>query len=87
MKIYNYMEQIVKDMLDNLISERPDICKCQKCKFDMMAWALNRLPPRYVISDKGIIFTKLQEVEIQFRADVIRELTKAMALIGKNPQH
>jgi competence protein ComFB len=87
MKLYNYMEEVVRDTLDKLISEREDVCKCQKCKLDMVACALNRLPPKYMVSDKGIIFTKLQEVEVQFRADVIRELTKAITLIGNKPQH
>jgi len=87
MRAYNYMEEIVKDSLDKLIAEKPDICKCQKCKLDMMAWALNKLPPKYVVSDRGIVYAKLQEVEIQFRADVVRELAKAIAHINKNPQH
>lgn len=87
MEIYNYMEDVVKDMLEELILKRENICKCEKCKFDMIAWVLNRLPAKYVVSDKGRIFTKLQEVEIQFRADVVRELTKAISHISKNPQH
>jgi competence protein ComFB len=87
MKLYNYMEDVVKDTLEDLLSQKEDICKCQKCKFDMMAWALNRLPPKYIVSDKGRIFTKLQGVEVQFRADVVRELTKAISHISKSPQH
>lgn len=87
MELYNYMEDIVKDMLDSLLADKEDICKCEKCKFDMIAWALNRLPPKYVVTAKGRIFTKLQEVQVQFRADVIRELTKAISYISKNPQH
>ena len=87
MKVYNYMEDVVKDTLEDLVSKREDICKCEKCKFDMMAWALNRLPPKYIVSDRGRIFTKLQGVEAQFRADVVRELTKAISRITKNPQH
>ena len=87
MEIHNYMEDVVKDTLEELILKRENICKCEKCKFDMIAWVLNRLPAKYVVSDKGRIFTKLQEVEIQFRADVVRELTKAISHISKNPQH
>lgn len=87
MKIYNYMEDIVKDTLEHLLSEREDICKCQKCKLDIMAWALNRLPSKYVVTDKGRMYTKLKEQEIQFRADVVQELTRAMSHISKEPQH
>ena len=87
MKITNYVEDIVKDALEGLLSDKDDICKCQKCKMDIIALALNRLPPKYVVSDKGRIFTKLQGVEIQFRADVAKELTKAISRISKRPQH
>jgi competence protein ComFB len=81
------MEDIVRDTLENLISEREDICKCPKCKLDIVAWALNRLPPKYVVTDKGRMYTKLKEQEIQFRADVVQELTKAISRISKGPQH
>ena len=87
MKIQNYMEDVVEEELDLLLSERDDICKCQKCRFDMMVWALNRLPSRYVITNKGRIYTKLKEQEIQFKADVVKELTRAILYISKNPQH
>ena len=87
MKITNYMEDIVKDALEGLLSDKDDICKCQKCKMDIIALALNRLPPKYVVSDRGIVYAKLQEVDIQFRTDVVRELAKAIAHITKNPQH
>lgn len=87
MNVYNYMEDIVHDALDGLLAEKENICKCEKCRLDMIAWALNRLPPKYVVTEKGRIFTKLQEVDVQFRADVIRELTKAIAHVTKNPQH
>jgi len=87
MKVYNFMEDIVKEELDNLLAEKENICKCAKCKLDMTAWALNRLPPKYVVSDKGRIFTRLQGVETQFRTDVTIQLMKAISQISKNPQH
>lgn len=87
MEIYNYMEDIVHDSLDTLFSEKQDICKCEKCRLDIVACALNRLPPKYVVSNKGRVFTKLQEVQVQFKADVIRELLSAIAHVSKNPQH
>jgi len=87
MKIQNYMEDVVQDELEILLGERDDICKCQKCRFDIMVWTLNRLPPKYVITDRGRLYTKLKEQEIQFKADVVKELTKAILYINKNPQH
>ncbi len=87
MKIQNYMEDVVQDELELLLTERQDICKCNKCKLDVMVWTLNRLPPKYVITDRGRLYTKLKEQEIQFKADVVKELTKSIDFISKNPQH
>lgn len=87
MKIVNYMEILVEEELDILLKEIDDVCKCQKCRYDMMVWALNRIPPRYVVTDKGRLYTKLKEQEMQFKADVIRELTRAIIKVSKNVQH
>ena len=87
MKIQNYMEDVVHDELELLLAERDDLCKCNKCQMDMMVWALNRLPPKYVITDKGRLYTKLKEQEVQFKADVVKELTKAIEFVKKNPKH
>mgnify|MGYP001766829338 FL=1 len=87
MKIQNYMEDVVQDELELLLAERDNICKCQKCKYDMMVMALNRLPPQYVITNRGRLYTKLTEQEAQFKADVVKELTKAILKVSRNPQH
>jgi competence protein ComFB len=81
------MEDVVQDELELLLAERENICKCQKCKYDMMVMALNRLPPQYVITNRGRLYTKLTEQEAQFKADVVKELTKAIMKVGRNPQH
>jgi competence protein ComFB len=87
MKIQNYMEDVVQDELEVLLAERDNICKCQKCKYDMMVMALNRLPPQYVITNRGRLYTKLTEQEAQFKADVVKELTRAILKVSRNPQH
>ena len=87
MKIQNYMEDVVADELEWLCAERDDVCKCNKCKLDIMVWALNRLSPKYVITDRGRFYTKLKEQEIQFKADVVKELTKAIDFVSKHPHH
>jgi competence protein ComFB len=87
MRMHNYMEEVVQDELEMLLSEKDDICKCQKCRYDMMVWALNRLPSQYVVTDRGRLYTKLNEQETQFKADVVRVLAKAMLHVAKNPQH
>ncbi len=86
MEIRNFMEDMVKDVLDELLSSDANICKCEKCRLDIMAIALNNIKPKYVVTVKGRVYAKLSELEVQFRADVIRELAKAISLVKGKPQ-
>jgi len=45
----NYMEDIVAHKLD-LLSNEIEICDCGRCRMDIMAYVLNKLPPKYVES-------------------------------------
>ena len=88
MRMHNYMEEVVADELEVVLrDEKSSVCDCQKCKYDIMVWALNRLPPQYVITDRGRLYTKLNEQETQFKADVIKVLAKAVQHVSNNPQH
>jgi len=86
MELHNYMEDIVLNNL-NLLLKKENMCKCEKCRLDIMALALNRLPSKYVVTQKGHVYAKLAELELQLKADVIRELTRAIEIVKKNPQH
>ena len=85
--IKNYMEDIVKRNREEQMANRDDMCKCDRCKLDVFAYAINQLPPKYVVTDKGHIFTKLQEMEAQFNADVTREVLKAVEFIKNHKRH
>ncbi|MCX7699070.1 MAG: late competence development ComFB family protein [Candidatus Goldbacteria bacterium] len=85
--IKNYMEDIVRKNLNEQLEKRDDLCKCELCKNDIFAYSLNHLPPKYVVTDKGHIYTKLQEMEFQFNADVTREVLKAIEFVKKNKRH
>jgi len=80
------MEDVVSNNLE-IVLEKEDICKCEKCRLDVMALALNRLPPKYVVTQKGHIYAQLEELELQFKVDVIKEIVKAIEVVRKNPQH
>lgn len=83
----NYMEEVVDSTLEEILSRRDDVCKCDRCKLDIKALALNHLPPKYVVTDKGYVYTKVNELESQFKADVTVAVTNAMKVVRKNPRH
>lgn len=87
MKIKNYMEDVVIHLLYNLVKDRENVCKCEKCLSDIAAIALNKLPPHYVVSEKGEVYSKVLNMSIQFEADVTTAILEAIERVSKNPRH
>lgn len=85
-KLKNYMEDIVQKKVDSVLNIM-NICKCDKCRLDIMAIALNDLPPKYVVTDTGELYTKVKELEQQFEVDVETAIVKAAVFVSKNPKH
>ncbi|KXH84027.1 late competence development ComFB family protein [Sporosarcina sp. HYO08] len=50
MAIKNVMEIIVRDVLLGNKQELKLTCSCNRCLDDIMAHALNHLPPRYIVN-------------------------------------
>ncbi|MFA5937611.1 MAG: late competence development ComFB family protein [Candidatus Paceibacterota bacterium] len=86
-KLHNYMEDLAEDVLEEIYSKHKEYCQCDKCRLDVLSRILNRVPPKYVVTLKGGAFTKLQGLELQFRADITREAVKALDLVALTPRH
>ena len=54
---------------------------------DVIAYALNHLPPQYVVTDTGRMMVKLKNCDSQNRTDVLAALSNAVKLIRDNPRH
>lgn len=87
MQLKNYMEDVVWQKIDGIIAGHPGICSCEKCRYDIAAIALNHLPVRYVVTEKGEMFTKIQSLEQQFYIDIIAAITHGIDIVKKNPHH
>lgn len=85
--IKNTMEKFVEQHMDSVIKMYPKCCKCDRCKQDIMVLALNHLPPKYVSSDKGEMFMRLDTSDIVREAEIIREIAKAIEIVAINPRH
>lgn len=86
--IFNVMEEIVEQITNEMFNmPNIEICICDRCKADVIALALNHLLPKYVVSEKGRIFSELETYTFQLRAEVLAEVLKAMEKIKENPSH
>lgn len=87
MEYRNYMEELATQVLDEILAKQKVPCKCARCRLDMVALALNNLPPAYCVTEAGCARTKMSAMETQFQADVARELTKAIQKVSESPRH
>ncbi|NLW06922.1 MAG: late competence development ComFB family protein [Clostridia bacterium] len=83
----NQMEDCVWELLDQVLAQYPEVCKCENCRYDIVALTLNRLPPRYTVRVKGEIYAKLAMLEAQHRADIYQALTQAILIVKQHPRH
>jgi competence protein ComFB len=87
MELQNYMEILMWQKLDDVLDSHPGVCRCEKCRYDIAALAMNFLPPRYVVTDKGQIYTKIKALEQQFNIDIITAITNAVKVVSATPHH
>jgi competence protein ComFB len=80
------MEEVVFNLIEDVL-KNVDVCKCEKCKMDIAAIVLNNLPPKYVVTEQGELYSKINILLNQFGVDVISEITKAAILVSNNPHH
>lgn len=86
-EVKNFMEVLVWGMLDQVLEKRPDVCKCEACRYDVVALALNDLHPRYVVSHKGETYTRAMTLGQQFYIDVIAKISQAANVVAAHPRH
>lgn len=87
MELRNYTETVVNEVLNEILATRNDICKCDQCRLDIMAKALNNLNPQYYVSNRGEVFSKILSTYLETRTKVVTEVTKAIMTISRAPHH
>ena len=88
MHLVNFMEEAVKNSLEDLLLDPiyETLKLDEKSKLDVVAYALNHLPPRYVVTQKGHLYTRVDELKQQFKTDIVIELSKAIKHVKANPR-
>ena len=88
MTLINYTEKIVRERLNEYAEQhRDEFCTCRRCMEDIMALALNRLPPHYVVTHIGEVMTDFKLTETLDRTKVLTELVRAIHKVTQYPSH
>jgi competence protein ComFB len=88
MQIHNAMEDIVIKHLNEIVSERDDLCRCEQCLKDMACYALNKIRPMYMVSSRGVIHAELKkQVDIQDDIDILAIINEAIQVVSRTKRH
>jgi competence protein ComFB len=87
MELKNCMEELVMQKLDVVINANPNVCNCQRCRYDIAALALNSLPTHYVATETGETYAKIKSMDQQFHVDVVSAITQAIKTVKTKPHH
>jgi competence protein ComFB len=85
-KLKNHMEDVVAKLTDKYMKDA-DACHCEKCRLDVMALALNELPPAYIVTQRGELFASIDSTYLQNQVDVEMAVLKAIDMVRENPKH
>lgn len=83
----NIMADIVADLLKHYLILRYDICTCDICKQDMLAYVLSRVPAKYATTEVGAIQTLIEQTMAENEAEIVKHIIEAIDVINKNPRH
>lgn len=86
LKIKNVMEELVFDRQEGIMKEA-GCCTCDKCKLDVAAYVLNRIPPKYVVTEKGELITKSLQFDREFKVKLLILISEGARIVKESPRH
>lgn len=72
MEYFNLMELLVKDTVDEILGRDENLKSIKLQRNDIIAYVLNRIAPRYVTSERGIIHSRIEtRLKFQEQTDIL----------------
>jgi competence protein ComFB len=82
--IQNQVEHHVVHAYQALSPRFQDFCGCDICRADVLVYALNRLPAKYVASLEGTVITELNLDKHQMRARIEVMVLEGLKQVSAN---
>jgi competence protein ComFB len=84
--IRNLVEDHVTAAYQTLRPHFPAFCGCDLCREDVLSFALNRIPPRYVSRREGSVVTEINLEKEQSRAAIEVVVMEALRKVSVAPR-
>ena len=95
MNVHNLMEDLVIQNVNDMYEQVKDAkaawlsCDCENCRLDTVSYVLNRIPPKYIVSGRGVTHATETLNDKQLLADVNALILEGMRTVSstKRPFH
>lgn len=84
--IQNLIEARVRDSYQALAGRFPSFCGCETCRDDVLVYALNRVPPRYVTTAAGQTVSDVALGGLQDRTMIDVAVLDGIRRVGEAPR-
>jgi competence protein ComFB len=84
--IRNEAAEMVHARVQALLDERPELCHCQTCVLDLVAFMLNRICPRYSASLLGDLHPDRKK-EKRMQVEIDLALQAGLKRLQEHPHH
>lgn len=82
----NVMQALVEEKVDKCMAEA-GMCTCPRCRIDVMALTLSRLPSKYVVLQSNDTLPMLTVYANRYATTITSQLMAACQRIKENPRH
>lgn len=87
MAIKNVMEIVVRDVLAANKNDLHLSCTCERCLADVMADALNHLPPRYIVNENHQPYVRvMHEADQEGALTILKTIVQSASTVSKHPR-
>lgn len=84
MAVKNLMEDIVRNVVSEVLKNDTDISESHSNVEDIIAYVLNRIPPKYITSERGVLHGKLEaRIVFQQKTDIFFLIYEAIDVINR----
>lgn len=85
-KLRNRTMEMVLDKIGSLLEERDDVCQCENCVLDLVAYTLNHVTPLYGTSLLDPLHpNRAKEKKVQIEIELA--INTGLKRIARNPHH
>lgn len=86
MVMQNYMEKMIKNILDDLIKDYPEYRDIEPFKKEVITLSLNKAVPLYSTSDLGHAVIETKMVKSGFRSKITAIVIESIEKVRANPR-